>query len=98
MTENTRDFRRGLQHRKWTQETMNDALRVVRGGLMGVTEASREFNIPRNTIADRIKHKIQDDCGKMGRHTALTAAQEEDLCRFIEYMTGRGFPLTIHQY
>ena len=91
MTETSRNCRRGLKHRQWSQNTMNEALKAVRGGLMGVSQASREFNIPRNTLADRIKHKVKDDCRPIGRSTALTAAQEEDLCKFVEYMAGRGF-------
>ena len=97
MTETSRDCRHGLKLRQRSQETMNEALRAVRGWLMGVTLASRDFNIPWNTLTDRIKHKVRDDCGQIGRNTALTAAQDDLLCKFIEYMAGRGFPLPNHQ-
>ena len=33
----------------------------------------------------------------MGRKTALKLQQEEELYKIIDFMAGRGFPLTIHQ-
>lgn len=90
------ESRIGLKHKNWSQDTMDQALNAVRSGLMGVTEASRQFDIPRNTISDRLKNKTQDKC-RIGRRTALTPQQEDDLCQFVDYMAGRGFPLTINQ-
>ena len=72
-------------------------MRAVRGWLMGVTLASRDFNIPWNTLTDRIKHKVRDYCGQIGRNTALTAAQDDLLCKFLEYMARREFHLPNHQ-
>ena len=37
-------------------------------------------------INKRIKHKVRDDCGQIGRNTSLTVAQEDLLYEFIEYI------------
>ena len=94
---NDRSNRIGLKHRKWSQESMNEAVKLVQHGVASIAEASRQFDIPRMTLSDRIKHKVSEDCTQIGRKQALTDQQEEDLCKFIDYMAGRGFPLTIHQ-
>ena len=94
---NTRECRRGLKHRQGSQQSMDEAINLIKAGVIGVTEASRTYDIPRNTIADRIKNKVDIDCNHIGRATNITRQQEEDLCKFIGYMAGRGFPLTINQ-
>ena len=89
--------RKGMKLRVWRQDSMDEAVRLVRNGIISISDASRQFHIPRMTLSDRIHNKVNENCGQMGRKTALTPQQEEDLCKFIGYMAGRGFPLTINQ-
>ena len=67
-----RGSRKGFKLRQWTQEAMDEALRAVRSGTMGLVTASKEFGITRNTIADRFYNRVNDHCEHIGRKTSLT--------------------------
>lgn len=62
----SRDYRRGLKHKLWSQHDMEEAIKLIRSGVLSISEASREFNVPRNTIYDRISHKVDDNCQHIG--------------------------------
>ena len=53
---------------KWTQEDMDRALRDVREHSMSVHVASKKYNIPDQTLRDRIHGKVKDEA-KVGRPT-----------------------------
>ena len=40
--------------KQWSNESMNGALEAVKGGLMGINQASRNFGVPRTTLRDRL--------------------------------------------
>jgi hypothetical protein len=82
--------------RQWSQQDMNDAYNDVRGGFLTISKASRVYDVPRKTLSDRI-HGNVDLHAKMGPSTALSTEEEASLVRYIEYMAGRGFPLTVDQ-
>ena len=48
------------------------------------------------TLNDHVKGKI-DLTSKMGRPPALTIQEENSLIKYINYVSARGFPLTISQ-
>lgn len=87
----------GRKHSQWSREDMQRALEACKTGMMTPTQAAQEHNVPRKTLTDRLEKKVSEDCTHAGRKRALTLGQEKDLCRFIEYMALRGFPLTINQ-
>lgn len=89
--------RKGIKLRQWSQEDMNLALRACREDNMGLRAASRLYNVPRKTLGDRINRKVSSDNPKLGRQEYLSEDQERDLCKYIEYMAGRAFPLTVQQ-
>ena len=53
--------RKGMRHRRWSQDDRDKALKLVLANLMTVSEASREFNIPSQTFADRLKLRSYRD-------------------------------------
>lgn len=93
----SRPIRVGKKHSQWSPEDMQRALKACREDKVTPSEAARTFNVPRKTLTDRLHGKVSDDCKTAGRKRALTPGQERDLCNYIGYMAGRGFPLTINQ-
>ncbi|KAK4306646.1 hypothetical protein Pmani_021539 [Petrolisthes manimaculis] len=92
-----RPSRVGIKHSQWTREDMQRAIKACKTGMMTPSQAAKEYNVPRKTLTDRLQRKVSEDCTNAGRKRALTPGQEKDLCRFIEYMAMRGFPLTVNQ-
>ena len=90
------DNRRGKKRCQWRQEDMTRALQACRNG-MTPSNASREFNIPRKTLDDRLKNRVPETARGSGGVTYLTAEQEQSLCGYIRYMAERAFPQTINQ-
>ena len=91
-----RPHRIGMKHRVWPQETLDNALHSVRSGVMSAFAASKNYGIPKSTIADYIR-KNTDKVDQIGRKSFLSNQQEIDLCNYIGYMADRGFPMTISQ-
>ena len=82
--------------RTMSAQNMTDAYNAVIAGDMSCSQAARVFGVPRMTLNDRVKGKI-DLTSKMGRPPALTIQEENSLIKYINYMLARGFPLTISQ-
>ena len=72
---------------------MMAAMESVSSGKVTVTAASREFNVPRKTIDDRVKEKVTHG-KKPGVNTVLTTQEEESQAKHLIYMAECGFPLT----
>ena len=85
-----------VKRRQWSQEDMDEALKKCRAQEMNITNAAKTYNVPRKTMTDRLKRKVEDNCCN-GRRTVLNPTEENSLCSYIEYMATRGFPLTINQ-
>lgn len=84
------------QLRTWSQADMTAAYDAVMNDGMRLPQAAATYGVPRTTLDDRVKGKVAVDC-KHGNPTALTPEEEQSLCNYLEYMAGRGFPLTIPQ-
>ena len=57
---------------------MDEALKAVRPRVMGLSRASKEFCIPRNTITYSYYDRIKDPCELIGRKT-ITDQEEINL-------------------
>ena len=88
--------RKGEKRRQWDQESMRKALIDVRQNGMKKATAAKLHGVPRKTLTDHLENKVKENCN-LGKPTHLTMGQEENLCRYIEYMAQRGIPLTINQ-
>ena len=82
--------------RQWALEDMQTAYQAVKSSKMKLTEAAKIYGIPRQTLSDRVHGRIAVDA-TWGSTTALTSDEESALVRYITYMSGRGFPLTVSQ-
>ena len=83
---------RGHYRTKYRQEALDNALKAVRSDGMSHASAAKRFGVPRTTLIDRLKGRIEDDVA-MGAKTVLTAEEEKTLCDFIVRSAKSGFPL-----
>ena len=77
----------------WKDEDMLSAMEAVFKSEMSVSRAAAAFSVPRKTLDDRIKGRVEHGT-KPGRSTVLTEQEEKALCSYLIYMAERGFPLT----
>ncbi len=84
----------GKQLRKqWSNDDMVAAMQVVEKKTLTVSCAAVKFNVPRKTLDDRVKGRV-DHGMTPGPRTVLTAKEEEVLVSYLVHMAQRGFPLT----
>lgn len=79
-------------YRKWTDQDMKNALAAVQQG-MSMGKAAKAFNVPKQTISDRIRGKYNTT--KPGRPTELTDSEEDALIYYIKYMASIANPLSV---
>jgi len=79
---------------QWTAENMSKAIKAVKTGRLSTYAASKQFDVPRMALSDRVDGRVKIDA-KMRKQTYLSADDELSLCHYIDYMAKRGFPLCI---
>ena len=78
---------------KYDLQRIVNAMEAVESKRMSVTEASKVFDIPRQTLSDRIKGKYTK-VGS-GRKTELTEDEERILVDYCMFMAKCSNPLTV---
>ena len=79
--------------RQWQNKDMVAAMEAVKKKEMTIYRAANVFNVPRKTLDDRIKGKV-DHGTNPGPKTVLSRVEEESLVHYLSYMADRGFTLT----
>ena len=79
--------------RQWDGKDMEAAMRAVQEEGITVSGAANQFKVPRKTLDDRIKGRVEHGC-RPGPSTVLTAEEESALAAYLLYMSKHGFPLT----
>ena len=77
----------------WRSEDMNNAIEAVQSKDKTISAAAKMFNVPRNTLDDRVKGRVKHG-NKPEVSTDRTFVQEKSLVNYLLYMADRGFPLT----
>jgi len=77
----------------WREEDMLRALRAVEEEGVSVRQAAKINNVPRMTLADRVKGRVTHG-HKSGQGLLLTDQDEQALVQYCLYSAGHGFPLT----
>ena len=78
-----------------SSESMNLAMEAVNDGTMNVTKASRIFQVPRQTLKDRVCGKFTKAGG--GHATELTVEEENVLINYIKFMAKSSHPISVIQ-
>ena len=78
--------------KRWTDEEMINAIDLVKSG-ESIRKASKVYGVPRTTMRDRL---ILGDPKKPGSKTLLTIHEEEQLVKYVKYMSRTGNPVTVN--
>jgi hypothetical protein len=81
-----------MSKRQYSAETLDKAAGDVQSKKLNPYQASREYNVPRSTIRDKVKDRYKKS--SKGPAKMLTDEEENSLVKYIEYMSTRGFPIT----
>lgn len=78
---------------QYDRSRLRDAVNAVTNQNMSVREASRQYEVPRSTLQDRLHRRVDADC-KVGRDTVLNQNEEEAIVQWLIRMAICGFPRT----
>ena len=78
---------------KWSDDSMLAAMEAVRTSKMSISVAANRFNVPRKTLDDRLKGRVQHGTHP-GVSTVLTVQEENSLVNYLLHMAQCGFLLT----
>ena len=79
----------------YSNEDIESALKDITEKHISISQAAKDYNIPRKTLADRKNKRWNSD--KVGHPTILTPEEESSLKNYIFYMASHAFPLNIKQ-
>ena len=77
----------------YNQSDLDQALTFLREKRMSVRAASRQFNIPKTTLFDKLHGRVADNA-KAGRPTVLTYSEEVELVDWVVKMCKIGYGRT----
>ena len=78
--------------KKYTEAAVTECLQAIKSGV-STRKACRRYNVPRSTVMFRASSKWSGK-PRRGKPTALTAAEEDSIVRWITRMARKGFPIT----
>ena len=79
--------------KQWADENMVSAMKAVADKKMTINVAATKFSLPRKTLDDRIKGRVQHG-NTPGVDIVLTAEEEAGLESYLLHLAGCGFSLT----
>lgn len=77
---------------RYSQETLEKALKAISDGVITLNKASKAFNIPKSTLSNKLSNKVPWQ-RKMGPSTELTFDEEKKLAEWILAKAKLGFPM-----
>ena len=77
----------------WDDESMKRPMEAVKGGLMRVNQAARNFKVPRTTLRDRLSGRVEHGA-KSGPEPYLTKEEEQELVDFLKQASRVGYGKT----
>ncbi|XP_053405016.1 uncharacterized protein LOC128558830 [Mercenaria mercenaria] len=78
--------------KNYTEEDLSRAVSAVKRNQLTVTQAAKEYGLPRTTLTDHVKNP--ETRTKKGPQKQLTKEESDGLVAFVLYMAGHGFPMT----
>ena len=82
-----------VKRRQWSNENMLMAMNDVKEGKLTAYTAAKKYNVPRRTLDDRLKGRVQHGTNP-GPSTVLTKEEEANLVAYLLHTAQHGFPLT----
>jgi len=77
----------------WDVTNMTEAMKAVESKKMNVSEATREYSVPRKSLENRIKKRVVH--GTLpGPRRVLNDEEDQALVEYMKFMARGGFPMT----
>lgn len=83
--------RYGIKSR-YTQEQLDKILEEVKGGVISERQAARKYDIPRNTIRNKLKGYHSKS---VGRPTVFSEEEEKSIVRHVMSLSDIGLPISL---
>ena len=83
-----------VKRRAYRDDAVENATKSVKMKKYSITQAAKEYGVPRQTLADKMKDRHPK---KYGRNTILSTEDEKTLLNYITYMASIGHPLNISE-
>ncbi|CAH2003841.1 unnamed protein product [Acanthoscelides obtectus] len=77
---------------RYTEETLQEVLQMIRTNLITISEASRRYSIPKSTLSNKLTGKVPQ-MRKMGPDTVLSSEEESNLEKWILSKALLRFPM-----
>lgn len=77
----------------YSEESLKQALQLIRGGQISIREASRKFRVPRTTLQDRLSGRCSDILKKTGPQPIMTTEGEKRIADWAIDIAKCGFPI-----
>ena len=72
---------------------MEEAMKAVQKGDIGINQAAREYGVPRTTLKDRVSGRVKHGT-KSGPHPYLSVNEETELAKFVKQCAEVGYGKT----
>jgi hypothetical protein len=80
------------KRKQYPRESLLRAIGAVHSNRLTITNAARDFGIPRKTLEGHVKGHVSS--GNSGGPRMLTDEEDSALVNYMTYMAKRGFPIT----
>uniref|UniRef100_A0A6P7FI18 Uncharacterized protein LOC114330406 n=1 Tax=Diabrotica virgifera virgifera TaxID=50390 RepID=A0A6P7FI18_DIAVI len=85
-----------MPSKRYTPELLNEALESIQSKTMSAYKASKLYNIPKQTLLDKIHRKYTKQ-SFAGAPTILTTTEENLIVKWVHHLADIGFPVTKDQ-
>ncbi|KAJ8878463.1 hypothetical protein PR048_019041 [Dryococelus australis] len=80
-------------HKQWSEENMRETILTARGKEMGLSRASKMFDVPKSTLKDKVNSREEDVdklvSTKLGRKPTLGDEMEDALVKYCLEMEAK---------
>ena len=92
--ERAKQNRKGRKLNSWDESRMKSAIEEFKKGEQGLRHIARAWNVPKSTLARRVKGLVNGCRHASGKQPVLPPSAEDELVEVITTLSARGFPLS----
>lgn len=76
----------------YSKADLEEALQKIKNGLLTIRKASRDYQIPRGTLQNRIHNRTKQSVNRSGPPPVLSFEEEERFVDWLNEHARKGFP------
>ncbi|XP_065094542.1 uncharacterized protein LOC135715060 [Ochlerotatus camptorhynchus] len=90
---NQTTYRDKKSQKRYTEKQLQELLPKIKNGSLSMYHVTKYYGIPRSTLQFRLSNKCKQH-GKSGRLPVLLPDEEQKICKWLNEMERKGFPIT----